>query len=87
MNASKLALNWAIRFRRSSNPKLMLGSESATDGASALARGGLMPLVESDGSNDEDIATGLVNANSVVLVLIVFRLLRVQVCAQNTHKI
>ena len=44
-----------MRFRRSSNPKLILGSESAIDGASAVVRGGRIPLVERDGSNDEDM--------------------------------
>lgn len=33
----------------------MLGSESAMDGASADVRGGRMPLVDSDGSKDEDM--------------------------------
>lgn len=44
-----------MRLRRSSNPKFILGSESAIEGASAVVRGGRMPLVERDGSNDEDI--------------------------------
>jgi RNA polymerase I-specific transcription initiation factor RRN6 len=44
-----------MRLRRSSNPKLMLGSESAIEGAAAEARGGRMPLVESEGSNEEDM--------------------------------
>lgn len=35
----------------------MLGSESAMEGASADASGGRMPLVESEGSNDEDMVT------------------------------
>jgi hypothetical protein len=35
----------------------MLGRESAMDGASAEARGGRMPLVDSDGSNDEAMIT------------------------------
>jgi RNA polymerase I-specific transcription initiation factor RRN6 len=52
MNASNLTVNWAMLLRKSSNPKLMLGSESAIDGASAEASGGRMPLVESEGSND-----------------------------------
>lgn len=42
-------------MRRSSNPKFILGSESAIEGASAVVRGGRMPLVERDGSKDEDI--------------------------------
>ena len=50
MNASNLMVNCAMRLRSSSNPKLMLGRESATDGASADESGGRIPLVESDGS-------------------------------------
>lgn len=45
-----------MRLRRSSNPKLILGSESAIEGAYADVNGGRMPLVERDGSN-EDITT------------------------------
>lgn len=52
MNASNLAVNCAMRFRRSSNPKLIFGRESAIDGACADDSGGRMPLVESDGSNE-----------------------------------
>lgn len=48
-----------MRLRRSSNPKFILGSESAIEGASAVVRGGRMPLVERDGSNDEDIVVYL----------------------------
>lgn len=57
-------MNCAMVLRRSSNPKLMLGNESAIDGASAEASGGRMPLVESDGSNEEVI----VSENSIVSV-------------------
>lgn len=57
MKASNLAVNWAMRLRRSSKPKLMLGSESAIDGASAEASGGRMPLVESDGSKEAILQT------------------------------
>lgn len=56
MNASNFTVNCAMELRKSSNPKLMLGNESAIDGASAEARGGRMPLVESDGSNEEVIS-------------------------------
>jgi hypothetical protein len=46
--------------------KLMLGNESAIDGASAEARGGRMPLVESDGSNEEvTIRLGIVTQNNL----------------------
>lgn len=51
-----------MRLRRSSNPKFILGSESAIEGASAVVRGGRMPLVERDGSNDEDIVVYLSRA-------------------------
>jgi hypothetical protein len=50
MKASNLTVNFAILSRNSSNPKLMLGSVSAIDGASADERGGRMVLVESEGS-------------------------------------
>jgi hypothetical protein len=33
----------------------MVGSVSAIDGASAVASGGRTPLVESEGSNEDDI--------------------------------
>ena len=46
MNASNLIVNFAIRSRNSSNPKLMLGRESAIEGASAEERGGRIALVE-----------------------------------------
>lgn len=35
MNESNFTVNFAMRSRSSSNPKFMLGSESAIDGASA----------------------------------------------------
>lgn len=50
-------MNCAIRLRRSSKPKLRLGSESAIEGASADANGGRMALVDRDGSKD-DILSG-----------------------------
>ena len=53
MKASNLAVNWAMRLRKSSNPKLILGSESAIDGANADDSGGRIPLVERDGSNED----------------------------------
>ena len=34
MNVSKRVVNWFMRARKSSNPKLMLGSWSAMEGAS-----------------------------------------------------
>lgn len=50
MNASNLAVNLAMRSRSSSNPKLMLGRLSATDGAAIVCR-----LCELLGSNTVDI--------------------------------
>ena len=55
INASNLTVNFAIRSRSSSKPKLMLGRESAIEGASAEARGGRIALVERDGSNVVDM--------------------------------
>ena len=55
MNASNLIVNFAIRSRNSSNPKLMLGRESAIEGASAEERGGRIALVEREGSNAVDM--------------------------------
>ena len=55
MNVSNLTVNLAMRSRNSSKPKLMLGSESAIEGAFAEDRGGRIVLVESDGSNIVDI--------------------------------
>jgi len=55
MNVSNLTVNFAIRSRSSSNPKLILGSESAIDGASAEERGGRIALVDKEGSKTVDI--------------------------------
>jgi hypothetical protein len=55
MKVSNLTVNFAIRSRSSSNPKLMLGSESAIDGASAEDSGGRIALVESEGSKTVDM--------------------------------
>jgi hypothetical protein len=57
MNESNLTVNFAILSRSSSKPKLMLGSESAIEGASADESGGRMALVESEGSKAVDIVT------------------------------
>jgi hypothetical protein len=57
-----------MRLRKSSNPKLMLGSVSAIDGASAVVSGGRTPLVESEGSNEDDIVSRIsesVNSPSI----------------------
>ena len=54
MNSSKRVVNLAMRSRNSSKPKLMLGSESAIEGASADAKGARSVLLEADGSNMED---------------------------------
>jgi len=51
MNSSKRSVNRAIRSRRSSKPKFMLGSESAIEGALTEWRGGRIVLVEREGSN------------------------------------
>ena len=53
MKASNRAVNWAMRLRRSSKPKFILGNESAIEGASADVRGGRMPLVDNEGSKEE----------------------------------
>lgn len=55
MKLSNFTVNFAIRSRSSSKPKLMLGRESAIDGACADARGGRIAFVESEGSNMVDI--------------------------------
>jgi len=55
MKVSNLIVNFAIRSRNSSKPKLMFGSESAIEGASAEDRGARIVLVDSDGSNIVDI--------------------------------
>lgn len=52
-----------MELRKSSNPKLMLGNESAIDGASAEASGGRIPLVERDGSNEEAIVSDILAVN------------------------
>lgn len=53
-----------MRVRKSSKPKLMLGSESAIEGASADASGGRVPLVDSDGSNEDILADYCLIASS-----------------------
>lgn len=50
MKASNLAVNLAMRSRKSSKPKLMLGRVSATDGPTG-AMVCRLPLAENDGSN------------------------------------
>jgi len=55
MKVSNLTVNLAILSRSSSKPKLMLGRESAIEGASADERGGRMALVESEGSKVVDM--------------------------------
>lgn len=59
MNVSNLTVNLAILSRSSSNPKLMLGRESAIEGASAEDGGGRIMLVESDGSKAVDMVIDL----------------------------
>ena len=59
MKASNLTVNFAIRSRNSSKPKLMLGSESAIEGASAEERGGRIALVERDGSKAVDMIASI----------------------------
>lgn len=51
MKSSNLVVNCAMRSRRSSKPKFMLGRVSAMEGALAEERGGRIVLVESDVSN------------------------------------
>ena len=46
-------------MRRSSNPKLILGRESAIEGAYAEVSGGRMPLAERDGSNEDNMLNRL----------------------------
>lgn len=54
----------------------MLGSESAIEGASAEARGGRMPLVESEGSNEEAILQkGPVHVSRLVRVVVVDKMM------------
>jgi hypothetical protein len=55
MKVSNFIVNFAMRSRSSSNPKLMLGSVSAIDGASAELRGGRIALVDRDGSKTVDM--------------------------------
>ena len=50
MNSSKRSVKRAMRSRKSSKPKLMFGSESAIEGASADERGARIALVEREGS-------------------------------------
>lgn len=50
MKSSNRSVKRAMRSRRSSNPKFMLGSVSAIEGPLAEAREGRMALVERDGS-------------------------------------
>lgn len=47
MKVSNLTVNLAMRSRRSSNPKLIEGRESAIEGAWTEERGGCMMLEES----------------------------------------
>lgn len=51
MKLSNRLVNCAMRFRRSSKPKFILGRVSAIEGALAEERGGRMALVEREGSN------------------------------------
>ena len=51
MKMSNLSVNRAIRSRRSSNPKLILGKESAIEGASAVSNEARIALADKDGSN------------------------------------
>ena len=51
MKSSNRSVKRAMRSRRSSKPKLILGRESAIDGASAEERGGCEMLAESEDSN------------------------------------
>jgi hypothetical protein len=55
IKVSNLTVNFAMRSRSSSKPKLILGRESAIDGASAEESGGRIALVESEGSKTVDI--------------------------------
>jgi len=55
MNASNLTVNFAIRSRNSSKPKLIEGSESAIEGASVDDSGGRIALMGSGGSKASDI--------------------------------
>lgn len=58
MKVSKRTVNAAMRLRRSSKPKVMLGRESAMEGAVAEERGGRMALVEREGSKVVAIVCG-----------------------------
>ena len=51
MNSSNRSVKLAMRWRRSSKPKSMLGSESAIDGAAA-DKGGRIMLDDREGSNN-----------------------------------
>lgn len=61
MKLSNLAVNLAMRSLSSSNPKLMLGSESTIEGASAELRGARMTLVDMLGSKVVDILSVVVD--------------------------
>jgi hypothetical protein len=54
----------------------MLGSVSAIDGASAVVSGGRTPLVESEGSNEDDIVSRIFNVLDKSRTIYVSRLLR-----------
>ena len=56
MKLSNLTVNFAILSRNSSKPKLILGRESAIEGASAEESGGRIALFESDDSNNVAIS-------------------------------
>ena len=51
MKVSNFSVKRAMRSRRSSKPKLMLGSESAIEGASAVSDDGRIALVDAESSN------------------------------------
>jgi hypothetical protein len=55
MKASNLTVNFAIRSRNSSKPKLIDGRESAMEGASVEESGARIVLVEREGSNATDM--------------------------------
>ena len=55
MNASNLTVNFAMRSRNSSKPKLIDGRESAMEGASVEENGARIVLVEREGSNATDM--------------------------------
>lgn len=51
MKVSNLSVKRAMRSRRSSKPKLMLGSESAIEGVSTVSDEGRIALVDAGSSN------------------------------------